>query len=78
MYFPRAIEVLVTLSTFEGTTMQRKGIVNGINQAGKVGEGYDQPAPRREPENIISACVMAVLNAFGSFVSPIKENKKRR
>lgn len=51
---------------------------HAVNEAGKAIsiDPLARPAPRRQ--NSVVMFLTKMLNAFGNFVSPIKEEKKRR
>jgi hypothetical protein len=61
--------------------MQRKGIVNGVNQAGKAAspeEEQEIKVQSRRRTNPLVAGLMRLLSVFGNLVSPIEDAKKRK
>ncbi|HEY9790500.1 MAG TPA: hypothetical protein V6D22_08895 [Candidatus Obscuribacterales bacterium] len=60
--------------------MERKGIVNGVNQGGKAPEPEDVNSRARfkKDGNALVRTLTSILSAFANLVSPIKDDKKRR
>jgi hypothetical protein len=65
--------------TMEG--LMNKGIRNGVNQAGKADSMEDEQIRVRfqnRHSNPMVLLFMQILNAFGDWISPIKDDKKNK
>ena len=60
--------------------MQRKGIVNGVNQDGKAAteEELSERKPAKRRSRGLTSWLLKMLNAFGNFVSPINDDSQRK